>query len=616
MLCRRKSLSVALAVAALPLLSAAPRAADAPAAAEQSIRAADLLRSVQTLAAPGMAGRGAGTAGEARAADYIAGEFRKIGLKPAGDKGGYFQFFDIALGVKLGRDNEFTLTAGGKSIAYRAGETFSPFGFSDEGRFAGGVVFAGYGISAPELGYDDYAGIDVKDKLVLVMNHEPQEKNPASPFRRPEAYRYTEVRYKALNAREHGARAIVVVSDPNGHAGEPEKLFAIRGGGGASAGILAVNALGRVADEMLAPGGKKLVDLQKEIDAALAPRSFAIPRLEAGVNVSLIKERGRARNVVGIVPGSDPKLRDQAIVVGAHYDHLGYGGEHSLAPDRYGEIHPGADDNASGTAAVIALARAFTQAGSRRTLVFAAFSGEELGLLGSAHYVKNPPWPLAKTTAMLNMDMIGRLRDEKIYIMGVDTAAEFRPLIAEALAGSDLQASYSGDGYGPSDHTSFYASGIPVLMFFTGAHEDYHRPSDTADKINAEGMEKVARLVFRVASRLSERAAPLAVVQTPAPAASRGGGSGYGAYFGTIPDFSESQTPGVRLTGVRNGSPAESAGLKAGDVIVKFAGIGIRNLEDFTFALRSKRAGDRVEFSYLRDGVERTGSATLQERRQ
>jgi Peptidase family M28/PDZ domain len=600
---------------ALFLLSAAAARRD-DLAAEQSIRGADLLRSVQTLAAPAMDGRGAGTTGEALAAAYIAGEFRKLALKPAGDKDSYFQSFDIALGVKLGRDNEFTLTAGGKSIAYRAGESFSPFGFSDEGRFAGGVVFAGYGITAPELGYDDYAGVDAANKLVLVMTHEPQEKNPASPFRRPESYRYTEVRYKALNAREHGARAVVIVGDPSGHAGEKPQVFAIRGSGGASAGILAVNALGPVADDILAPGGKKLAELQQEIDAAFAPRSFAIPRIEVRVNVNLVKEKGRARNVVGILPGGDAKLRDQAIVIGAHYDHLGRGGEHSLAPDRYGEIHPGADDNASGTAAVIALARAFTQTGSRRTLVFAAFSGEELGLLGSSHYVKNPPWPLAKTYAMLNMDMIGRLRDDKIYIMGVDTAAEFRPLVAEAVAGSGLQASITGDGYGPSDHTSFYASGVPVLMFFTGPHEDYHRPSDTADKINAEGLEKVARLVFRVASRLDERAAPLAVVQTPAPPSSRGGVSGYGAYFGTIPDFSESEKPGVRITGVRSGSPAEAAGLKAGDVIVKFAGIGIRNLEDFTFALRSKRAGDRVEFTYLRDGSERTGSATLQERGQ
>jgi len=586
------------------------------AAAEESIGGADLLRTIQVLAAPETEGRGAGTAGEARAADYIAGEFKKIGLKPAGDRGGYFQSFDIALGVKLGRDNLLTLTAAGKSMYFKPGDSFRPFGFSDEGSLAGAIVFAGYGITAPELNYDDYAGIDVKDKIVLVMTHEPQERNPQSPFRSPDAFRYTELRYKALNAREHGARALIVVTDPNNHAGEREELFAIRGGGGASAGIVAVNALRSVVEAMLRLAGKELSQLQKEIDAPLAPRSFVIAGVEVRINVSLVREKGRAKNVVGILPGKDAKLREQAIVIGAHYDHLGRGGEHSLAPDQFGAIHPGADDNASGVAGVVALARAFARAGNERTLVFAAFSGEEIGLLGSSHYVKNPSWPLEKTYAMINMDMIGRLRDGHVYIMGVDTAAELRPLVAQAAVGSTLEPSYSGDGYGPSDHTSFYAAGIPVLMFFTGPHEDYHRPSDTPDKINAEGLEKVARLVFRTASRLDERAAPLAVVRTQAPSpGARGGGSGYGAYFGSIPDFSESETPGVRLTGVRSGSPAETAGLEAGDVLVKFAGVSIRNLDDLSLALRSKRPGDRVDFTYLRNGAEQTGSATLQERR-
>ena len=585
-------------------------------AAEQSIRGAELLHDIQVLAAPEMEGRGAGTAGEARAADYIAGEFKKIGLKPAGEERGYFQSFEIALGVKLGRDNRLTLRLGDKSQDFRPDESFRPSGSSDEGNFGGEVVFAGYGITAPELNYDDYEGIDVKDKAVLVMTHEPQEKNPDSPFRRPDAFRYTDFRYKVLNAREHGASAIIIVTDPNGHSGEREELFAIRGGSGASAGIIAVNTLRSVAEQILRPTGRELSQLQNEIDASLKPRTFAVAGVNVEINVNLVREKGRAKNVVAVLPGKDAKLRDQAIVIGAHYDHLGRGGEHSLAPDRFGAIHAGADDNASGVAGVLALARAFARVGSERTLVFAAFSGEEIGLLGSAHYVKNPAWPLDKTAAMINMDMIGRMRDDKIYIMGVDTAAELRPLVAEAVAGSTLQPSYSGDGYGPSDHTSFYAAGVPVLMFFTGPHEDYHRPSDTADKINAEGIEKVVRLVFRTVSRLDGRTAPLTLVRAPAPpAAGRGGGNAYGAYFGSIPDFSESEAPGVRLTGVRSGSPAESAGLKAGDVLVKFAGVTIRNLDDLTLALRSKRPGDRIDFTYLRNGSEMSGSATLQERK-
>src|ERR1041384_5406372 len=588
--------------------------ASGPSSAEETIRAAELMRHVVVLAAPDMEGRAAGTAGEARAADYIAGEFRGIGLQPGGEAGSYFQPFDVALGTKLGRVNRLTLTAARRTNDFGP-DSFSPCGFSDQGSFAGQLVFAGYGITAPELGYDDYSGIDAHGKIVLVMTHEPREGDSKSPFRRPEAFRYSELRYKAFNAREHGAKGIIVVTDPNGHPGRDE-LFTIRGGAGASAGIIAVKALRSVVEPILQSAGKNLAQMQKEIDASFAPRSFLIPDAVARLHVSLDKETGRAKNVIGILPGTDPKLRQQAIVIGAHYDHLGLGREHSLAPDQSGAIHPGADDNASGVAGVIALARAFARSGSRRTLVFAAFSGEEMGLLGSAAYVKNPPRPLETTFAMINMDMIGRLRDGRVYILGVDSAAEFRPLVAEALAGSALQPSYSGDAYGPSDHTSFYAAGIPVLMFFTGAHEDYHRPSDTAEKIEPEGLEKVTRLVFRTAQRLAGRPAPLTFVRTLSPGGSgRGAGSGYGAYFGSIPDFSQSEKPGVRLTGVRSAVPADTAGLKAGDVIISFAGSSIRNLDDLSLALRSTRAGDRVDFVYLRDGSEHSGSATLEERK-
>ena len=608
-----RRIGILLLAAFLPF--GAPQAAQAAGhgSAEETIRASELMRHVAVLAAANMEGRAAGTAGEARAADYIAGEFRGIGLQPGGASGSYFQSFDVALGTKLGGVNRLTLTAARRTTDFGP-DSFSPFGFSDQGSFAGQLVFAGYGITAPELGYDDYAGIDVHGKTVLVMTHEPREGDSKSPFRRPEAFRYSEPRYKAFNAREHGAKGIIIVTDPNGHPGR-EELFTIRGGG-TSSGIIAVNALRSVVEPILRSAGKNLAQIQKEIDANLAPRSFLIPNAVARLHVSLVKETGRAKNVVGILPGTDPKLRQQALVIGAHYDHLGRGGEHSLAPDQTGTIHPGADDNASGVAAVIALARAFARSGSGRTLVFAAFSGEEMGLLGSAAYVKNPPRPFEQTYAMINMDMIGRLRDERVYILGVDSAAEFRPLVAGALAGSTLQPSYSGDGYGPSDHTSFYAAGIPVLMFFTGAHEDYHRPSDTPEKLDPQGLEKVARLVFRTAQRLEERPTPLTFVRTLSPGDSgRGAGSGYGAYFGSIPDFSESEKPGVRLTGVRGGSPAETAGLKAGDVIVRFAGSAIRNLDDLSLALRSTRAGDRVDFVYVRDGKEHGGSATLEERR-
>lgn len=594
-----------------------------PIAGEGAIQAEALLGQMRILASPEMEGRASGTPGGARAADYIAQEFRKIGLEPLGDQGGYLQAFEVTTGVRLGAENHLSLEfrVGGQGSGlerkrYEAGVAFNPFGFSDEGSLSGEVVFAGYGITAPELKYDDYAGLDVQDKIVLVMTHEPQEKNEQGPFRKPEAFRYTEVRYKVINAREHGAKGIIVVTDPNNH--EKDELFAIRGGGSASAGIVALNGLREVAEAILSPTGKGLAQLQKEIDETLQPRSFLIPGVIARLQVSLIREKGRAANVIGMLPGRDPTLREEAVVIGAHYDHLGRGGETSLAPDRYGEIHPGADDNASGVVGVLALAKAFAKLGAKRTLIFVAFDGEEMGLLGSSHYVKNPPWPIEKTYAMINLDGIGRLTNDRVYLLGVDSAKELRSLVQEAARGFQLQLNISGDVFGPSDHTPFYAKERPVLMFFTGPHLDYHRPSDTPEKINGEGLERVVRLILKTVAKLADRAEPLTFVRAkgePPRTSRREGAPGYGAYFGSIPDFSELPIPGVRLSGVRPGSPAEKAGLQAGDIIVKFAGVTIRNLDDLLYALRSKRPGDTVEVLYLRDGQEHQAKATLGERR-
>jgi hypothetical protein len=587
-----------------------------PVAGEEVIQAQELLQRVRTLTAPEMEGRASGTPGGARAAAHIAAEFRKIGLQPLAERGDYLQAFEVTTGVRLGTGNRLALELATARQTYEAGVAFSPFSFSESGRVSGEVAFAGYGITAPELNYDDYAGLDVRGKIALVMTHEPQETNEQGPFRRPEAFHYTQVRHKVINAREHGATGIIIVPDPHHRGQEQAGLLGLRGSASASAGIVAVHAGSEVAEAILGPTGTSLAQLQQDIDRTLQPRSFAISGAVAHLAVDLIREKGRAANVIGLLPGRDPTLKEEAIVIGAHYDHLGRGGEGSLAPGQYGEIHPGADDNASGTAGVIALAQAFARVGAKRSLVFIAFGGEELGLLGSYHYVGHPLWPLDKTYAMINLDAIGRLDHDRLYILGVDTAAEFRSLIQEAAQGLRLTLHFSGDGFGPSDHTPFYAKERPVLMFFTGPHADYHRPSDTAEKINAEGLQTVVRLVFRTAAALAQRVEPLTFVRTKGePPQRRERGGGYGAYFGSIPDFSESPIPGVKLAGVRPESPAERAGLQAGDIIVAFAGVTIRNLEDLVFALRSKRAGDRVEITYLRDGQSFQAQATLEERR-
>jgi aminopeptidase YwaD len=580
-------------------------------AGEDVITAEGLIEQVRILAAPEMEGRASGTSGGTRAAAHIAEEFRKIGLQPLGDRGDYLQLFEVATGVRLGTRNRLALDLAAGRKEYQVGVMFQPFSLSAGARASGEVVFAGYGITAPELNYDDYAGLDVQDKIALVMTHEPQETNPQGPFRRPEAFHYTEIRYKVINAREHGAKGIIIVADPNHTDVERARLFGLHGGGNTSSGIVAVNTVAEVAEAILTPTGKRLIDLQQGIDQTLKPRSFVIPRVRVSLEVDLVHEKGQTANIIGLLPGRDPQLKEQALIIGAHYDHLGRGGEASLAPDRYGEIHPGADDNASGVAGVITLAKAFAQAGSSRSLVFIAFAAEEMGLLGSSHYVNHPAWPLGKTYAMINLDAIGRLAHSRLYVLGVDSAQEFRPLLKTATD-LPLTLQFSGDGFGPSDHTNFYAKERPVLMFFTGPHVDYHRPSDTLDKINAEGLATVVKLVFRTAATLVQRTDPLTYAKTKGePPRIRERGSGYGAYFGSIPDFSESSTLGVKLAGVRPESPAEKAGLKAGDSIVRFAGVTIRTLEDLVFALRSKRAGDQVEVIYLRDGQTYQAQAML-----
>ncbi|MFQ5847631.1 MAG: M28 family peptidase [Candidatus Methylomirabilales bacterium] len=585
---------------------------------EEVLTAGALLEQVRILASPAMTGRGVGTPGIARAATHIVHEFQQAGLKPGGTEG-YRQPFGVITGVHVGPQTRMRVIRGKpdrKEPEAVAERLFTPFGFSEDGEVEGEVFFAGYGITAPELHYDDYAGIDVTGKIVLVMTHEPREKDERSPFRDPNAYRYTEVRYKAINAREHGARAILIVEDPANHRGEREELFAIRGvAGGRRVGIIAMNVTRRVAEGLLTPAGKTLVQVQREIDRALTPHGFLIPRARVAIQVKLIEERGTTANIIGVLPGRDPLLRTTAIVVGAHYDHLGLGGEYSLAPLQYGRIHPGADDNASGTAGLILLARAFAErGGARRTLIFTAFSAEELGIVGSAYYAKHPWIPLEKTVAMVNLDMIGRLRNRTLYVFGVKTGEEFIDLLQRVNGGPDLTLKLGGDGYGPSDHTSFYTRKVPVLFFFAGPHTDYHRPSDTVDKVNGKGLAEVARFVYRVIEDLANRPEQVTFVQVKEPRPA-GRGRGYGAYFGVVPDFGSQEEKGVLLSAVRPGSPAAKAGVHGGDIIVHMAGVRIINLHDLVYVLRSKRAGDQVEVVFVRNGQELRRTATLGRRR-
>ncbi|MEK7406744.1 MAG: M20/M25/M40 family metallo-hydrolase [Acidobacteriota bacterium] len=563
------------------------------------------LEHVKYLASPELAGRGAGTEGLEKAAAYIARQFRSLKLQPL-EGADYLQPFPVTTNAHPGPGNRFEYAAGGESRALKAQGDFAPFNFSASGGVSGAVVFAGYGITAPEHGYDDYAGLDVKGKLVLILRHEPQETDEKSVFAGKLLTAHAQFWSKAVNAKQHGAAGVILINDLASHQGESDELEKFgRTAGPANAGIVFVQMKAEAAERWLASAGKKLTEIQAAIDKDLKPQSFALPEsLQVKVAADVQREVRTVHNVGGFLPGETAEY----IVIGAHYDHLGLDTQFSMAPSEAGKPHLGADDNASGTAGVLELARWFSsQPKQKRGILFLAFAGEELGLLGSRYYVDNPKWPIENAVAMINMDMIGRLRGGKVYIGGTATGATFKDLLNRLMPRHKLTADFSGSfDAGSSDHTSFITKQVPVLFFFSGLHADYHKPSDTWDKIDAPAAAELLRAVGDVAAALlSDPGRPQFVKVAQPPAARGAGGPGYGAYFGSIPDFTEIPN-GVRFADVREGSPAQKADLRAGDILVEWDGKPIQNLYDFTYALRAKKPGEEAVVKVLR------GSETIQ----
>ena len=606
---RRFLLSGLAAVFALAVIATAP--AQAPSLAKAD--ATGYLESIKTLAAPDMEGRGAGTKGIDRAAHLLEQRYQSLGLDAAGTQG-FFQPFTVTTGARLTANNGVTENIGGKNRALKLNDEFVPFSFSSSGEVQGPLVFAGYGASADEFGYDDYAGLDVKGKIVVLLRYEPS--GFAAKSGNQGLTRHAALITKAINARNHGASALIIV---NGKLGEGEEDLLTRFGsvsGPENAGILLVQVKNNIAQDWFAAAGKSLAGVQDQINAGAKPESFAFPQsvhLTLDVHVDTI--RATVSNVLAYLPGKT----DEYVIVGAHYDHLGYGNADSLAPSQIGQIHPGADDNASGTAGVLELARMFAPYKGKlpRGILFESFAGEELGLLGSAHWTEQPTRPLDKAVAMVNMDMIGRIKDEKVYVGGVGTGSTFQAILAAAQKSSPFHFEYSPGGYAASDHTSFVARKIPVLFFFSGLHSDYHKPSDTWDKIDAPDAARLLDFIAAVIDRLdtaTDRPKFIVVAPDNPHSGVTGSGGGYGPWFGSIPDFGQSEN-GVRFSDVQPGSPAAKAGLKAGDVLVDFSGKTIRNLYDFTDALRASKVGEVVNVTVLRDGKPLKASVKLEQRR-
>ena len=566
------------------------------------------LGDIKYLASDELKGRLTGSPELERAAAFIAGKFREFGLEKVGGKS-YYQAFPAVTAARLGQSNRLRFSAEGHITALKCPQDFIPFYFSSAGKYSGGVVFAGYGITASDLHYDDYAGLDVKGKLVLILRHEPQEKDERSVFDGTKLTEHALFSSKASNAKMHGAAGVILINDMAAHPSEADDLPKFAGEDGPEdAGIPFLQVKAAAVAPWFAAAGKNPDQLAAAIDKDLKPQSFAFPAsVQVDVQFDVERETKTVHNVVAYLPGQTSEY----VVLGAHYDHLGLGGAHSLAPSMTGTIHPGADDNASGTAGVIELARWFAkQPKQKRGILFLTFAGEEEGLLGSEYYVRNPGLPLDRAVAMINMDMIGRVRDGKIFVGGSDTGTTLRPLLDRIIPKYHLNVDYSdSSGYGSSDHTSFTIGKVPVLFFFSGLHGDYHKPSDTWDKIDAPDAVTVLDLVAEVTEDLREADGRPQFVRVAPPAHGGGGtgpvssssGGGYGPSFGSVPDFGEG-VKGVKFADVREGTPAAKAGLKAGDILVEFDGKTIGNLYDFTYALRAKKPGDEVKVKVMRDG--------------
>jgi aminopeptidase YwaD len=600
-------------------------------AAESSFDAARYLEHIKFLASPELKGRASGSPELEKAAKYIADQFRADGLIAPAGSSGYLQPFEVTTSATLGRGNRFEVAAGADSQDLELNKDFIPFNFSSSGRASGEAVFAGYGITAPEYSYDDYAGLNVKGKIVIVLAHEPQETDAKSVFDGKALTDHSQFYSKASNARTHGAKGVVLVRDLINHKQLREELEPFGATNGpADAGIPFVQVKEEVAQQWFRAAGKDIEQLETAIDADLKPRSFALKGVEIREFVDVVRAVKTVHNVAGYLPGQT----DEYVVIGAHYDHLGLGGQFSMAPSLTGTVHPGADDNASGTAGVLELARYFsaefkstqgnaTQVKPRRGILFLTFAGEELGLLGSGYYANHPELPLSKAVTMINLDMIGRPRDGKIYIGGAGTGSTLRASLDSITPQSKLKVDYSDNSTSSSsDHTSFIARQVPALFFFSGLHGDYHKPSDTWDKIDSAGAVEVLQLVANVTARLEsdpDRPKFIRVVDKSNPHSGDvsgigSSGGGYGPNFGSIPDFAE-PPKGVRFADVKEGSPAALAGLKAGDILIQFGDKEIANLYDFTYALRAQKPGDEVLVQVLRDNKTITAKVMLTERK-
>jgi hypothetical protein len=564
---------------------------------------------VEALASPRLEGRLTGSNGEKLASDYIVAELNKIGAKPLPGRADDLMPFGFTAGARDG-GTSLEVRDSRDSRRFDTQANARALSFSDDAEVSGDVVFAGYGIVVPEsqnFGYDSYATLDVKDKIVLVLRYFPED---ADQKTRGILARYADLRYKAMAARQRGARAMLVVTGPRSpNAGETVPMSfdtALSG-----SGIVAASISGTAARTLLAalPGDNSLESIQRSFDSGNPHvAGYPVPDVKVTVHARVQREHRTGHNIVAYLPRTLGTVSSRAetkpwVAIGAHYDHLGRGeaGNTLASKDELNEVHPGADDNASGSAVVLAVAAELAKQPRHRNVLIALWSGEELGLLGSSAFAASQAVPIDEIEAYLNFDMVGRMQDNKLTVQATGTSPAWAKILEQAniAAGFDLQV--QEDPYQPTDVATFNQASVPCLSFFTGAHADYHRPSDTPDKIDYDDLDRVADLAAAIVKRLADADQAPQFTKVEQQTQSGGGRAGVRIFTGTIPDYA-GDVKGLLLSGVIGGGPAEEAGLRKGDVIVEIAGQTITNIYDYTYALDVLKIGQPTKVIYLRDG--------------
>lgn len=553
----------------------------------------ELQDEIRYLSSDSLKGRLTGSVGDSLAANFIRQKFEAYGLIPLSGDG--FQRFKVTDKVVTGKDNSVMLN--GRS--FRAGEDFAPASFSENGSLASDVVFTGYGfnINNDSLKWNDYNNLNVKGKWVLLLRGDPEPDNTRSKYAT-----YSNDRDKALLAKDMGAAGVLLVS---GSLFDKDDNFEPLAKGEFSVGIPAIRIKRSLADLILSKTGTNIKALESKLNTTAKPSSFSTG-MKLNGRTDIIQYKVNTRNVTMLLPGEDARLRNQYIIFGAHFDHLGMGGpgSPSRVPDTIA-VHHGADDNASGVTMMTELARRFagTKGSHKRSLIFVAFTGEEEGLLGSRYFTDNPGIDLSKSDVMFNMDMVGCLNSAKeLQVSGVGTAEDLKEKAAALGDTNLLKLTFIEEGSGPSDHSSFYARNIPVLFFTTGADaENYHKPSDTWDKINYNGMIVVSDYIFKLASALACDTAKLHFTESGPKSEVSRAYRRRGVTLGIMPDFAGVVKNGLRADLVNPGQPAAIAGMKKGDVIISIEGKPVNNIQDYMYRMSQVKRGEKISVEVMRN---------------